>query len=118
MLRRFVEGDRCRWQFLLGYFGEPTTDACGRCDVCGRSTSAMRPAHDVAATVDATARHGFAPGDAVRHESFGDGSVVEVSGDELVVMFDQAGYRVLSRAVVTANGLLRPSPSSERPVDT
>lgn len=108
MLRRFLEGDRCRWQFLLAYFGEPTADPCGRCDVC--TQRAAEPPPERGPGADRRHVDGFAPGATVRHVSFGGGRIVEVSGDELVVMFDETGYRVLSADVVTAQGLLEVVP--------
>ena len=112
MLRRFLEGDRCRWQFLLAYFGEPTQEACGRCDVCERA--ADRPPQ-VEVLAGQPRANGFAPGAAVHHDSFGGGRVVEVSGDDLVVIFDHSGYRVLSADLVRDSGLLEvvdPNPDS------
>jgi len=40
------------------------------------------------------------------HQSFGPGSVVDVDGDMLTVLFDEVGYRTLDAGIVERKGLL------------
>ena len=42
----------------------------------------------------------------VAHPAFGRGTVIQESGDQIVVLFDDAGYRTLSRAIVDEQHLL------------
>jgi ATP-dependent DNA helicase RecQ len=96
MMRAYAETDRCRAEFLVGYFGE-RVDQCGVCDNC-RNGVAPAPTPDDAA---------FAVQAAVVHEEFGDGVVTDVEDDRLTVLFNDVGYRTLSLAVVEEEGLLR-----------
>jgi len=124
MMRRYLEVPRCRWRTLLAYFGETVDEEgdgetehhdggwCGHCDVCDDRAAAARGAEGAAAEVrddgeivsdpDAT----FGPGQAVRHATFGRGTVVDRGDGELTVLFDEAGYRVLSEEVVERDGIL------------
>lgn len=100
MLRTYAETDRCRMAFLVGYFGEPFEERCGVCDNC-RAGVAPAPADD---------RSGpFALQAHVLHEEFGAGVVTDVEDDRLTVLFDEVGYRTLSRELVMAERLLRPA---------
>ena len=98
MMRAYAETDRCRMVFLVGYFGERLREPCGECDRCLAGTAEM-PAHAGAFTV----------GIAVRHATFGAGTVVDTDGDQLTVLFDEHGYRTLALRVVEEEGLLRPA---------
>ena len=42
----------------------------------------------------------------VRHDEFGDGVVTDLEDDRLTVLFQDVGYRTLSREVVAEQGLL------------
>ena len=42
----------------------------------------------------------------VRHEEFGEGTVMDVEDDRVTVLFDDAGYRTLDLAVVEEIDLL------------
>ena len=42
----------------------------------------------------------------VRHDEFGDGVVTDLEEDRLTVLFQDVGYRTLSREVVAEQGLL------------
>ena len=95
MMRGYAETDRCRAGFLLGYFGEQVTGRCGTCDNC-REGRAADPVVDQAFPVQAR----------VVHDDFGDGTVTDVEEDRLTVLFDEVGYRTLSRELVHGNGLL------------
>ena len=98
MMRGYAETDRCRADFLVGYFGEQLPDRCGVCDNC-RAGTAPDPAVEQDAPFPVQSR--------VRHEEFGAGTVTDVEDDRLTVLFDDVGYRTLSVEVVLENELLR-----------
>lgn len=97
LIRRYAERRSCRWRQILEYFGEPVEAECGRCDVCD--------AGDGEAVVDGP----FAAGGRVRHASLGDGDVVTVDPDTVVVRFDDGTHRSLDLAVVAEEQLLEPA---------
>jgi ATP-dependent DNA helicase RecQ len=102
MMRGYAETDRCRMQFLLSYFGEQMHDVCGRCDRCEAGTSRRS---------DETGRGRsssppYAVGADVVHDTFGPGSVVDVDGDTVTVLFEEVGYRTLDAGIVERKGLL------------
>ncbi|UMG92616.1 RecQ family zinc-binding domain-containing protein [Nocardioides sp. TF02-7] len=99
MMRAYAETDRCRSEFLVGYFGE-RVPRCGSCDNC-RSGAAPEPA--------AAEEVPFAVQSRVDHEEFGTGMVTDVEEDRVTVLFDEVGYRTLSLAVVEEQRLLRPA---------
>ena len=92
MVREYTETRRCRSAWLLGYFGQ-AADPCGRCDTC-RDESEAPP-------LDDTLLHQH-----VDHAEFGAGVVVEADDERLTVLFEKAGYRRLSRAVLEEHDLL------------
>ncbi len=49
---------------------------------------------------------GFPTGTRVRHSEWGDGMVLGEEGDRITVLFDSVGYRTLSLAAITDQGLL------------
>ena len=97
MMQRYLETDRCRWQLLLGYFGQPSHDTCGHCDNCDRG---------VTAPVVVTADQPFPLGAPVAHRTFGDGEVVGYEDGTITVLFADSGYRTLSLELVRDNNLL------------
>jgi ATP-dependent DNA helicase RecQ len=97
MVRAYAESDRCRMQFVLGYFGEQADEVCGRCDSCEAGTSSARDEDDPA----------FGMGRAVEHPEFGRGSVVDVEDGTVTVLFEEVGYRTLSQEIVEQKDLLR-----------
>jgi ATP-dependent DNA helicase RecQ len=97
MMRGYAETDRCRADFLVGYFGEQLPARCGVCDNCRAGT-----APDPAAERDAP----FPVQSRVRHEEFGTGTVTDVEDDRLTVLFDDVGYRTLSADLVVEHDLL------------
>jgi ATP-dependent DNA helicase RecQ len=104
MMRHYAEMTDCRRRFLLQYFGEEVSRACGHCDNCeaGRSTPVL-PAGL------------FTPGERVRHREWGQGLVIESESDRLTVLFDEYGYRELATQVVSGRHLLEPAFPSPRP---
>ncbi|MEX0427714.1 ATP-dependent DNA helicase RecQ [Nocardioides sp. DS6] len=98
MMRSYAETERCRAEFLLGYFGEPSPMRCDVCDNC-RSGLAPEPADESNADFPVQAR--------VRHQEFGDGVVTDVEDDRLTVLFDEVGYRTLALDILDQGDLLR-----------
>ena len=100
MMRGYAETLGCRRRFLLGYFGETLPEPCGNCDTCADGT-----AYEVHAAAATDAR--YAPDSTVEHAEFGPGVVMSADADTITVLFDDVGYKTLSRAVVEEEGLLR-----------
>jgi ATP-dependent DNA helicase RecQ len=97
MMRAYAETTRCRFDFLLAYFGEEADHRCGICDNCRAG---------VAAAV-VTARNSTYPLHAhVRHMEFGAGTVTDMETDRITVLFDDAGYKTLSLETVESQGIL------------
>ncbi|HEV2066103.1 MAG TPA: ATP-dependent DNA helicase RecQ [Thermomicrobiales bacterium] len=103
MMRQYAELGDCRRNFLLNYFGEFRTEPCGNCDVCQAGQASGSGDADGRAVESGA----FSPNTEVMHTSWGKGTVMHVQDDTLVVMFEEAGYRTLSVAVVTEQGLLK-----------
>jgi ATP-dependent DNA helicase RecQ len=101
MMRAYAETQRCRSDFLLGYFGEDVDHLCGHCDNC---TDGI--AEQAATSPGRTDEFGDGR---VRHEEFGDGTVMDVEQDRVTVLFDDVGYRTLDLAVVRERDLLKPA---------
>ncbi|WP_285244578.1 RecQ family ATP-dependent DNA helicase [Pseudarthrobacter sp. fls2-241-R2A-127] len=114
MMRAYAEADGCRRQFLLGYFGEELTEPCGNCDAC---TAAVHRAAARSAGKDtdddgrpACSGGGpFPPRSAVVHKEWGPGLVMRQEGDVITVLFEQEGYKTLSRSAVVEHHLLKPA---------
>jgi ATP-dependent DNA helicase RecQ len=97
-MMRYAQSTACRRQKLREYFGEPSGDPCGVCDNCLRPTE--RPAVPAPARRDrrraprlSLPRSRFSPGDEVMHRGYGNGKVVEVAGNNVVVAFPRRGKR-------------------------
>lgn len=104
MMRGYAETSGCRRRFLLGYFGEELPERCGACDTC-RSGSAERIEE---ARAEAEADGAWPVGLEVRHDSWGDGSVVSEDGDRITVLFDEEGYKTLALEAIERSGVLQP----------
>jgi ATP-dependent DNA helicase RecQ len=92
MARAYAETTGCRRHFLLGYFGQDYQAPCGNCDICDEADAESGlgegPAHPAAAA--------YPVGTEVRHEQWGEGTVLSEDQDRITVLFAQAGYRTLS----------------------
>ncbi|MDX6324637.1 MAG: ATP-dependent helicase RecQ [Nocardioidaceae bacterium] len=97
MMRGYAETDRCRSDYLLGYFGEPVTVLCGTCDNCVAGI-AEEPATNP--------RGPFPLQSQVRHHEFGAGVVTDLEDDRITVIFEDVGYKTLSLELVEQQGLL------------
>src|SRR5690606_11396104 len=100
----YAETSGCRRRFLLGYFGEERAELCGACDTCRSGVAARVEAEREASGGDAG---DWPVGAEVRHDSWGDGSVVSDDGDRITVHFAEAGYKTLAIEVVAASGVLQ-----------
>ena len=130
MMRAYAETDGCRRQFLLGYFGEELPEPCGNCDACaeaanqkdglaaakdtyddggpgstGRGTAGKAAAGQSATSGDEP----FPLQSAVIHKEWGPGLVMRHEDDVITVLFEQEGYKTLSRTAVVEHELLRPA---------
>jgi ATP-dependent DNA helicase RecQ len=102
MMRHYAEHPGCRRSFLLTYFGQDYTGACGNCDNDLASADGQTGQAE-AAPADVP----FAVGTRVVSERWGEGTVQRYDGDQVTVLFDQHGYRELFVPVVRERGLLR-----------
>ena len=111
MMRAYAETDGCRRQFLLGYFGEELAGACGNCDAC--ADAARHPARDGAddggTPPRGRAAEPFPLQSAVVHKEWGPGLVMRHEDDVITVLFEQEGYKTLSRTAVMEHELLKPA---------
>jgi ATP-dependent DNA helicase RecQ len=98
MMRGYADTSGCRRIFLLGYFGEQLRTPCGNCDTCESGS---------AEETDPGSGDGTFPASApVRHTEWGQGVVVSADAATITVLFDDVGYKTLSREVVEAQHLL------------
>ncbi|MGO4432342.1 ATP-dependent DNA helicase RecQ, partial [Paenarthrobacter sp. RAF9] len=108
MMRAYAETDGCRRQFLLGYFGEDLPQPCGNCDAC---TEAAGRAEPPAGTdhVSTASDEPFPLQSTVIHKEWGQGLVMRHEDDVITVLFEQEGYKTLSRTAVVEHELLKPA---------
>jgi ATP-dependent DNA helicase RecQ len=113
MMRAYAETDGCRRQFLLGYFGEDLPEPCGNCDGCAdaavRDVQPGDKAHDGGSAASAAADEPFPLQSAVVHKEWGPGLVMRHEDDVITVLFEQEGYKTLSRTAVVEHELLKPA---------
>ncbi len=113
MVAAYAETTTCRRRFLLNYLGDDYPgELCLRCDNClriaeRRGTDDWDEASQQE-RMDADRGGPFAPGQAVRHPEWGEGSVQRVEGEVVVVRFDSVGYRSMHAPTVIERGLLTP----------
>src|SRR3954471_23751760 len=98
MIRAYAERRSCRRAFILGYFGEEYDPPCGNCDICD---AGLEPRADAGAGR-------FAVGARVAHAEWGAGSVSQVEGGPITVVFDEVGYKTLDAQLVAGRELLKP----------
>jgi ATP-dependent DNA helicase RecQ len=96
MMRGYADTIGCRRQFLLGYFGEQLPEPCGNCDTCEAGTA--QALHADAA---------YPPNSLVEHPEWGRGLVMTADDERITVLFDEVGYKTLSRHLVDAESLLK-----------
>jgi ATP-dependent DNA helicase RecQ len=104
MMRGYAETDGCRRQFLLGYFGEDLPEPCGNCDTCTDGSAYEEDYDDGAAA--AAGGEPFPLQASVIHKEWGPGLVMRHEEDVITVLFEQEGYKTLSRQAVTEGKLL------------
>ena len=107
MMRGYAETDGCRRQFLLGYFGEDLPRPCGNCDACAETPHDA--ASDDASQRTAAAENLFPLQSTVIHKEWGPGLVMRHEDDVMTVLFEQEGYKTLSRTAVVEHELLKPA---------
>jgi ATP-dependent DNA helicase RecQ len=115
MMRGYAETDGCRRQFLLGYFGEHLPQPCGNCDACREAAQDSGPGrvlqgvnHDGGPAGEG-ADVPFPVQSPVMHKKWGAGLVMRYEEDVITVLFDQEGYKTLSRKAVVKGKLLKPA---------
>jgi ATP-dependent DNA helicase RecQ len=108
LMMRYAETTACRMQFLREYFGDDPGPECGHCDNCRAKAEGRLPVLKAKATTSTTKppespaqiaaklsvlphSHMFQVGDAVKHGRFGAGKIIEISGDNLTVKFENSG---------------------------
>ena len=113
MMRGYAETDGCRRQFLLGYFGEDLPEPCGNCDACADAAAkgpALHSRDDDGGTASGgQAEERFPLQSAVVHKEWGPGLVMRHEDDVMTVLFEQEGYKTLSRTAVVEHELLKPA---------
>ena len=112
MMRAYAETDGCRRQFLLAYFGEDLPEPCGNCDGCAAAAQEGPPVqetHDAVVALKRPADEPFPLQSAVVHKEWGPGLVMRHEDDIITVLFEQEGYKTLSRTAVVEHELLRPA---------
>jgi ATP-dependent DNA helicase RecQ len=99
-MMRYGQGAACRWKLLHEYFGAAFADErCGNCDNClhpldeqlglgeTKIERAPSPAAIAATPAKVEVAREFVAGEMVRVATHGEGRVVKVEGDKLVVAF-------------------------------
>ncbi|MBU8868845.1 RecQ family ATP-dependent DNA helicase [Paenarthrobacter aromaticivorans] len=114
MMRAYAETDSCRRQFLLGYFGEELSEPCGNCDVCAAASKTSNGVHSTKEERGSDEQRAgesdpFPLQSAVIHKEWGPGLVMRHEDDVITVLFEQEGYKTLSRRAVVEHELLKPA---------
>jgi ATP-dependent DNA helicase RecQ len=104
MMRGCAEVRDCRRRYLLNYFGEEyEAEHCQMCDNDVPRETEQR----VVVQEQEVVQSPFEVGTNVIHEAWGEGVVQRVTSDTVTVLFDTAGFKTLSLALVQEQGLLR-----------
>jgi ATP-dependent DNA helicase RecQ len=109
MMRAYAETDGCRRQFLLGYFGEELPEPCGNCDGCAEAANQAEVRKSDGGVPASAADEPFPLQSTVVHKEWGPGLVMRHEDDVITVLFEQEGYKTLSRAAVVEHQLLKPA---------
>ena len=114
MMRAYAETDSCRRQFLLGYFGEELSEPCGNCDVCAAASKTGNGVHSTKEERGSDEQRAgesdpFPLQSAVIHKEWGPGLVMRHEDDVITVLFEQEGYKTLSRSAFMEHELLKPA---------
>jgi ATP-dependent DNA helicase RecQ len=104
MMRGYAETRACRRQFLLGYFGEDLPEPCGNCDTCTDGSAYAEDYDDAAAA--AAGGDPFPLQASVVHKEWGPGLVMRHEEDTITVLFEQEGYKTLSRKALADGTIL------------
>jgi ATP-dependent DNA helicase RecQ len=107
---QYAQSALCRWKILLEYFGEQAEwEHCGNCDNCLHPIEATPPAPapgDVplpgrqppAAAPPVKPR--FQKGQVVRLPEHGEGEVLDVQGDKILVAFPSGEQKLFKKTFV------------------
>ncbi|BCW81688.1 RecQ family ATP-dependent DNA helicase [Arthrobacter sp. NicSoilC5] len=109
MMRAYAETDGCRRQFLLGYFGEDLPEPCRNCDGCAEAANQAEMRKSDGGVPASAADEPFPLQSTVVHKEWGSGLVMRHEDDVITVLFEQEGYKTLSRAAVVEHQLLKPA---------
>ncbi len=104
MMRGYAELADCRRRYILSYFGEEYE--AEHCNLCDNDISKVAEQRVIITEQEPT-NNQFEVGTRVAHESWGEGVVQRVSGDDVTVLFDTVGFKTLAASVVAEQGLLR-----------
>ncbi|MBO3095872.1 RecQ family ATP-dependent DNA helicase [Cellulomonas dongxiuzhuiae] len=94
LVRTYTDTTDCRRRLLLELLGEERREPCGRCDSCDAGTSL------------AVAAQRVRPGQPVRHQEFGAGTVSVVEAERVTVLFEDRGYVTLDTQIAMDSQLL------------
>ncbi|MBD7917690.1 RecQ family ATP-dependent DNA helicase [Cellulomonas sp. Sa3CUA2] len=94
LVRTYTDTTDCRRRLLLELLGEERREPCGRCDSCDAGTSL------------AVAAQRLRPGQPVRHQEFGAGTVSVVEAERVTVLFEDRGYVTLDTQIALDSQLL------------
>ena len=96
MMRRYAEDTGCRRSFLLTYFGQNYPGPCGNCD------------NDRQRAATAHWEEPFPIGARVATDRWGEGTIQRYDRNQVTILFDDHGYRVLLVSILLEKRLLRP----------
>ena len=104
---QYAQSALCRWKTLLEYFGETVAwEHCGNCDNCLHPPEAIADPPKAATELPLPGRHRlkaerptpkFQKGQVVRLPEHGEGEVLEVQGDKLLVSFPNGEQKLFKK---------------------